>query len=67
MLFRSEGRFDEAMSELNSPFAIDRNFLDPIRLRERIIREQQPDQVEQIERIMLRNLEKEESGKWMRK
>jgi type IV pilus assembly protein PilQ len=62
-----EGRFDEAMSELNSPFAIDRNFLDPIRLRERIIREQQPDQVEQIERIMLRNLEKEESGKWMRK
>ena len=62
-----EGRFDEAMSELNSPFAIDRNFLDPIRLRERIIREQQPDQVEQIERIMLRKLEKEESGKWMRK
>lgn len=62
-----EGNLECALAELNSPFAIDRNFLDPIRLRERILLEQQPDQVEQIERIMLRNLEKEESGKWMRK
>ena len=62
-----EGRFDEAMAELNSPFAIKRNYLDPIRLRERILRQQQPDRFDQLERIMLRKLEQEESGKWMRK
>ncbi len=56
-----------AMAELNSPFAIERNYLDPARLKERIIRETQPGEVDQIERIMLRKLEKEESGKWMRK
>lgn len=62
-----DGDLDGAMAELNSPFNIQRNYLDETRLRERIIRQQQPADVNKIERIMLGNLEKEESGKWYRR
>jgi len=63
----TDGDLDGAMAELNSPFNIQRSYLDEIRLRERIIRQQQPADVDKIERIMLGNLEKEESGKWYRR
>jgi type IV pilus assembly protein PilQ len=63
----SEGQPEAALAALDAPYAIDRTYLDKIRLKERILRETQPEQYNQVERIMLRNLEKEESGKWFRR
>lgn len=63
----SDGRPEEALALLNSPLNIDRSYLEEVRLKERIIRETQPDQVQNIERIMLRTIEKEESDKWFRR
>ena len=62
------GNYAEALAEINDPYVLTpRNNLDVVRLRERIIRESQPDQVDQIERMMLIKLEKEEFGKWLRR
>lgn len=63
----SEGQPEAALAALDCPYEIDRTYLDKVRLKERILRETQPEQYSQIERIMLRNLEKEESGKWFRR
>jgi len=63
----SEGQAEEAMAVLDCPYRIDRNYLDEIRLKERIIRETQPDKAQNIERIMIRAIEKEESDKWFRR
>jgi len=65
----SEGKLDDALAELEAQevWGIDRNYLDPLRLKERILREKYPDKINQMERIMLGNLEKEESGKWLRR
>jgi hypothetical protein len=46
---------------------IKRNYLEEVRLKERIIRETQPEEFQNIERIMLRAIEKEESDKWFRR
>jgi len=62
-----QGQPEAALAVLDSPFDIDRTYLDKVRLKERILCETQPEACDQIERIMLRNLEKEESGKWMRR
>jgi type IV pilus assembly protein PilQ len=64
-----EGKLDEALAELefDEVWGSDRNYLDPLRLKERILREKQPDKLNRMERIMLGNLEKEESGKWLRR
>jgi len=61
-----EGNNDAAMAALNSPFNIQRNYLEESRLRDRILTEQLG-RNDGLERVMLRNLEKEESGKWFRK
>jgi type II secretory pathway component GspD/PulD (secretin) len=62
------GNYDAALAELNGPYAITpRNHLDAIRLRERILRETQPDQAASLERVMMKKIEKEESGKWLRR
>ena len=62
------GNYDAALAELNGCYPITpRNHLDTIRLRERILRETQPDQVDNLERVMLKRIEKEESGKWLRR
>jgi type II secretory pathway component GspD/PulD (secretin) len=63
----TNGEPQKALAKLNSPFNINRNYLEEIRLKERIIRETQPEQVQNIERIMLRAIEKEESDKWFRR
>jgi hypothetical protein len=63
----SEGQPEAALKALDSPYEIDRTYLDKVRLKERILRETQPEQHGQIERIMLQNIEKEESGKWIRR
>lgn len=62
------GDYDAALAELSCPYAIaPRNHLDAIRLRERIFRQAQVGQADNLERVMLQNLEKEESGKWLRR
>ncbi|MHC5120395.1 MAG: hypothetical protein ACYSO7_02575 [Planctomycetota bacterium] len=63
----TNGQPEAALAKLNSPFNIKRNYLEEIRLKERIIHETQPEQVQNIERIMLRAIEKEESDKWFRR
>lgn len=63
----SEGQFDAALAALDCPYAIDRNYLEKTRLKERIILESQPDAADQLERVMLQKLGDEESGKWMRR
>jgi type IV pilus assembly protein PilQ len=65
----NQGNADAALAELETQetWGIDRNYLDPLRLKEKILREKQPDKINQMERIMLGNLEKEESSKWMRR
>lgn len=60
------GEYDAAMSELNNILTIHRNYLEAIRLRERIVRETQPQAAQQMERLMLQKIEREESGKWFR-
>ncbi len=60
------GNYNAAMEALVCPYEISpRTHLDAIRLRERILRETQPEHT--LERIMLENLEKEQSGKWLRR
>ena len=63
----TEGQPEVALALLNSRLNIPRSYLEEIRLKERIIRETQPDQVQNIERLMLRAIEKEESDKWFRR
>jgi type II secretory pathway component GspD/PulD (secretin) len=63
----TDGQPEAALCLLNSPLNVKRSYLDETRLKERIIRETQPDQVQNIERIMLRAIEKEESDKWLRR
>ncbi len=64
----TEGQPEAALSLLNCEYSdMDRGYLDELRLKERIIRETQPDQADKIEQIMLRAIEKEESGKWIRR
>ena len=63
----AEGQPEAALCLLNSRLNIERCYLDETRLKERIIRETQPDQVQNIERIMLRTIEREESDKWLRR
>ncbi|MEN8126311.1 MAG: hypothetical protein ABFR90_00735 [Planctomycetota bacterium] len=62
----SEGWPEEALALLNSPLNIKRDYLDEVRLKERIIQETQPDQFDNIERIMLEKIQKEDSDKWFR-
>jgi len=63
----TEGQPEAALALLNSPLNIKRNYLDEVRLKERIIRETQPDQFDSIERIMLETIQKEDSDKWFRR
>jgi type II secretory pathway component GspD/PulD (secretin) len=65
--YYTEGNLEAAMSELNWIFESNRGFLDIERLKERIIAESQPDNVDRIERIMLEIIEHEESEKWIRR
>jgi len=65
--YYTEGNLEAAMSELDWTFESNRTFLDVERLRERIIAESQPDNVDRIERIMLEIVEHEESEKWIRR
>ncbi|TKJ35206.1 MAG: hypothetical protein CEE38_15365 [Planctomycetes bacterium B3_Pla] len=62
-----EGDFETSMRQLR--FSLDRRptYLEAIRLKERIISEASPADVEKLERIMLENIDEEEAPKWNRK
>jgi Flp pilus assembly secretin CpaC len=55
-----------ALGHLNGMWEWNRSYLEVERLRERIIKETQPDYQKRIERIMLGQMEAEESKKWYR-
>jgi len=63
----TEGQPEAALALLNSPLNIKRNYLEEVRLKERIIQETQPDQFDTIERIMLETIQAEDSDKWFRR
>lgn len=64
--YYQDGDLGSAMSQLNSAWTIKRTFLDADRLKDRIIKETQPQNVDRIEWIMLDHLERELSEKWLR-
>ena len=56
-----------AMKELNSALNLRPTYLEAIRLKERIIAESSPEEAEKLERIMLEDIDRENTGKWLRK
>ncbi len=62
-----EGDTEAAMKELTVVLEVRPTYLEAIRLKEKIIAETTPDEVEMIERIMLDNVEREDSDKWQRR
>ena len=62
-----EGDSVAAMKELEYVLELRPSYLEAIRLKERIIGEMNPDEVGNIERILLGDLEQEESDKWLRR
>ncbi len=65
--FYVEGDTAAAMKELAFVLEVRPTYLEAIRLKERIIAETSPDEVNMIERIMLDNVEREDSDKWQRR
>jgi len=62
-----EGNTEAAMKELEYVLELRPTYLEAIRLKERIIAETKPDEVDMIERIMLDNIEREETDRWQRR
>ena len=62
-----EGDTQAAVKELAFVLELRPSYLEAIRLKERIIAETTPDEVDMIERIMLDNIEREDSDKWQRR
>ena len=62
-----EGNNESAMRELSVVLALRPAYLEAIRLKERIIAETDPDEVEKLERIVIDNVEREESSRWQRR
>jgi type IV pilus assembly protein PilQ len=62
-----EGDTEAAMKELAFVLELRPSYLEALRLKERIIAETTPDEVDMIERIMLDNVEREDSDKWQRR
>ena len=63
----ADGDTEAAMKELEFVLMLRPTYLEAIRLKERIIAETKPEDVENIERILLDNVEREDSEKWMRR
>jgi len=61
-----EGDNIGAMKYLNSALYLRPAYLEAIRLKERIISETNPEEVDKLERVMLESIEKQEAGKWSR-
>jgi len=61
-----EGDTEAAMNTLNYVLELRPSYLEAIRLKERIIGETRPDELDSIDRIMLDDIEREDSVKWRR-
>jgi hypothetical protein len=62
-----EGDTEAAMKELEYVLELRPSYLEAIRLKERIIAETNPDELDMIERILLGDIEREDSDKWQRR
>lgn len=62
-----EGDTEAAMKELEVVLELRPSYLEAIRLKERIIREADPADMEKLERIVIDNVEREDSDKWLRR
>ncbi|MCH8119782.1 MAG: type II and III secretion system protein, partial [Planctomycetes bacterium] len=62
-----DGDTEAAMKELDYVLELRPSYLEAIRLKERIIAETNPDELDMIERIMLGDIEREDSDKWLRR
>ena len=62
-----EGDTEAAMKELEYVLELRPSYLEAIRLKERIIAETNPDELDMIERILLGDIEREDSDKWLRR
>jgi type IV pilus secretin PilQ/predicted competence protein len=62
-----DGDIEAAMNALNYVLELRPSYLEAIRLKERIIGETRPDELDSIERIMLGDVEREDSAKWQRR
>jgi type IV pilus secretin PilQ/predicted competence protein len=65
--FYVDGDIEAAMNALNYVLELRPSYLEAIRLKERIIGETRPDELDSIERIMLGDVEREDSAKWQRR
>ena len=61
------GDTEAAMKELKYVLELRPSYLEAIRLKERIIAETNPDELDSIERIMLGDVERGDSDKWQRR
>jgi len=62
-----EGDTEAAMKELECVLELRPSYLEAIRLKEKIIAETNPDELDMIERILLGDIEREDSDKWLRR
>jgi type IV pilus assembly protein PilQ len=62
-----DGDTDSAMKELHTVLKLRPSYLEAIRLKERIIAETSPDELEKSERIMLEAVDQNEAPKWLRR
>ena len=62
-----EGDNESALREVKTSLALRPTYLEAIRLKERIIGEVDPDEAEKMERVMLEDIERKDSEKWLRR
>jgi type IV pilus assembly protein PilQ len=62
-----EGDAESAMKELKNALTLRPNYLEAIRLKERIIAESSPADAKKLERIMLEEIDQHEASNWQRR
>ncbi len=62
-----EGDTETAMKNLNYILELRPSYLEAIRLKERIIAETKPDELDSMERILLGDIQREDSDRWQRR
>lgn len=62
-----EGDNESAMRELNLALELRPAYLEAIRLKEKIISKTNPDAADEMERVMLEAIDRQESDKWLRR
>jgi type IV pilus assembly protein PilQ len=62
-----EGDDESALREVKTALALRPTYLEAIRLKERIIGKVDPDDAEKMERVILEDIEREDSEKWLRR